>query len=256
LTDFGSSDAYVGCVKGVLLSINPKLNIVDISNEVPKFDVKRAGLILAQTARYFPKGTVHMSIVDPEVGTRRKLLLIETRRFFFVGPDNGILSVAAMRDGVLHAFQIDEVSCALPERSATFAARDIFAPVAARLTLGVRPCRLGDEIAEFKRLQIGEAVPSEKGIVGEVLMIDCFGNLVTNVGGESLGNIKPGQRILIRIGDKALRVPFLRAYGEARKGEPLALIGSAGFLEIGLNQGNASRILPRARSGSKVTVKQ
>jgi len=139
LTDFGMRDAYVGCVKGVLLGINPSINIVDISHEVPKFNVKYAALILAQAARFYPKGTIHMAIVDPGVGTRRRMLIVKTENYYFVGPDNGILSIAAIRDGVRQTFQIDERRAGPEGVSRTFAARDIFAPIATRLTCGMPP---------------------------------------------------------------------------------------------------------------------
>lgn len=254
LTDFGLRDAYVGCVKGVLLSINPHLNIVDISHEVPKFQVKYAALILAQAAKFFPKGTVHMAIVDPGVGMRRRMLIVETKNYFFVGPDNGVLSIAAIGDGVRHAFQIDKRRVVLEGSSGTFAARDIFAPIAARITCGAPPEDFGREITGFLELTPSVPRPSGRSVVGEVLIIDSFGNIVTNIDGPSLKGVKFNQRIPVKVGREDLRVPFVRTYGEVKRGEALALIGSGGLLEIAINQGSMSERLSSAKVGTRVAV--
>lgn len=256
LTDFGLRDAYLGCMKGVLLSINPSLNIIDISHEVPKFNVKYAALILAQAAQFFPKGTVHMAIVDPSVGTRRRMLIVETKNYFFVGPDNGVLSIAAIRDGVRQAFQIDERRVGLERGSRTFAARDIFAPIAARITCGVPPKDLGRTITGFHGLTIGGPRSSGVRIVGEVLLIDSFGNIVTNIDCSSLKGVKFDQCILVKVGSEDLRIPFVRTYGEVKEGEALALIGSSGLLEIGMNRGSMSGRLSSAKEGTRVAVER
>lgn len=255
LTDFGLQDAYVSSMKGVLLSINPDLAIVDISHEVPKFDVRRAALILAQAAPFFPEGTVHMAIVDPGVGTSRKPLVIETNRFIFVGPDNGILSLAAEKDGVRRQFQMEEGRYVLPERSSTFAGRDLFAPIAAHISRGVPLKRLGKELRSFRRISIHKPLSSNRSIRGEVLIIDSFGNLITNIDGSLLRGIKRGGIIAIEVDGKALRLPFLHAYGEVPRGNPLALIGSIGLLEIGSNRCSMAERLRGVKEGSRVLIR-
>jgi len=255
LTDFGLRDSYVGCVKGVLLGINPSLNIVDISHEIPKFNVKYAAIVLAQAARFFPKGTVHMAVVDPGVGTRRRMLIVKTANYCFVGPDNGILSIAAIRDGVRQTFQIDERRVGLEGGSRTFAARDIFAQIAARITCGMPPEGLGREITGFHRLTLGPR-PSGRRIVGEVLIIDSFGNIITNIDGSSLKGVKFDQRILFKVGSEGLRIPFVRTYSEVREGEALALIGGSGMLEIGVNQGSIAGRLSFVKEGTRVAFER
>ncbi|MEM2960846.1 MAG: SAM-dependent chlorinase/fluorinase, partial [Candidatus Bathyarchaeia archaeon] len=234
-------------MKGVLLDINPNLKIIDISHEIPKFNVRRAAIVLAQASSFFPRGTVHVAVVDPGVGTLRAPLIIKTKRYFFVGPDNGVLSIAAEKDGILCAYQIDEGRYVFADRSHTFAGRDIFAPVAAYISRGIPLKKLGREIESIKNISFNEPKRSGNQIDGEVLMIDSFGNIITNIDAQMIKDLKIGQIIPIKIGRKMLRVPFLRTYGDVEKGKPLALIGSSNLLEIGLNQGNISRLLRVAK---------
>ncbi|MGQ9514007.1 MAG: SAM hydrolase/SAM-dependent halogenase family protein [Thermoproteota archaeon] len=254
LTDFGQNDAYVASMKGVLLDINPKLRIIDISHEVPKFNVKRAAIVLAQASSFFPRRTIHVAVVDPGVGTLRKPLVMKTKNYFFVGPDNGVLSIAAEKDGILCVYRIEEGRYVFANRSCTFAGRDIFAPVAAHISRGVPLKKLGKEIGSIKRISICEPKRSGNMIDGEVLMIDSFGNIITNIGASLIRDMKIGQIILIKIGSKAIKAPFLKTYGDVERGKPLAIIGSYDLLEIGINQGNISRLLRDVKEGSKVRI--
>jgi S-adenosylmethionine hydrolase len=255
LTDFGLQDAYIASMKGVLLDINPNLKIIDISHEIPKFNVRRAAIVLAQAASFFPRGTIHVAVVDPGVGTLRRPIIIKTKHYFFVGPDNGVLSIAAEKDGVLCAYQIDEGRYVFANRSNTFAGRDIFAPVAAHISRGIPLKKLGGEIGNIKRIEISESKRSGNQIDGEVLMIDSFGNIITNISASLIKDLKLGQIILVKIGSRVLRVPFFKTYCDVEKGKSLALIGSSNFLEIGLNQGNISRLLRVVKEGTKIRIK-
>jgi S-adenosylmethionine hydrolase len=255
LTDFGLREAYVSSMKGVLLSINPNLTIVDISHEVPKFDIRRAALVLAQAAPSFPPWTIHMAIVDPGVGTSRKPLILETNRFTFIGPDNGVLSIAAVRDGVLRAFRIEGDRYALPGQSSTFAGRDLFAPIAAHISRGVPPRRLGKGLRNFRRLSIPKPRRTHQGIRGEVLLIDSFGNLITNIDRSLLRGMRSKGIVTAEVGGKVLRLPFLNTYGEAPRGNPLALIGSSGLLEIGSNRCSMAERLQGAKEGSGLLIR-
>jgi len=255
LTDFGTRDHYIASMKGVLLAIDPELHIVDITHEVPKFDIRRAALLLANSAKFFPHGTIHVAVVDPGVGTSRRPIIIKTKNYYFVGPDNGVLSVAAAGDGVKHVYQIrEDGSYVLQRRSSTFAGRDVFAPVAAHIAKGVPLEMLGEVIKSFKRIRIGEPKRFGNRIDGDVLLIDAFGNIVTNIGDELIEDLEPGQRILVNVGGKLLRVPFLKTYGDVERGKPLALVGSTGLLEIGLNQGSISCLLRNVKEGSRVSI--
>ncbi|MBO3802464.1 MAG: SAM-dependent chlorinase/fluorinase, partial [Candidatus Brockarchaeota archaeon] len=211
LTDFGTRDHYVASMKGVLLGIEPRLQVIDVSHDVPKFGVRRAAITLAQAAKFFPRGTVHVAVVDPGVGTPRKHLILETKRFFFVGPDNGVLSIAAEEDGIKGAYEIRGSRYVFQERSNTFAGRDVFAPAAAHLAKGLPPERLGEEIdpSEIKKVGIGEPRKSGRRVEGEILAIDEFGNLVTNITRSLVGELKFGKAITGKVGGSSLKVPFL-----------------------------------------------
>ena len=147
-SDFGLKDPYVAEMKGVILTINPKATLIDITHEVEKFNIRMAAFMLASAAPYFPQGTVHLAVVDPGVGTQRRAILIQTKKSFFVGPDNGILILAAQNQGIEHVYQLTNPTFMLPKISSTFHGRDIFAPAAAHLDKGVQPSEFGPEIKD------------------------------------------------------------------------------------------------------------
>ena len=255
LTDFGLREAYVASMKGVILSICPKAGIVDISHNVPKFDVRFGAFALAQATPYFPGGTIHLAVVDPEVGTERHPIAIKTKRFIFVGPDNGVLSLSAKNDGVETIVKIESSRHMLPKPSKTFAGRDVFAPVAAHLANGEPLTKLGPKLKTFKMLAISRPTLSEHRILGEVLVIDSFGNLITNIRSEDIrGRIEHGQCINVTIKDSTLRLRFMNAYAEVEKGEAVALIGSSNYLEIGVNQGSIFERLKDVDPDTKVEI--
>ena len=242
LTDFGTRDPYVASMKGTILKICVEAKIVDISHEVPKFDIKHAAFLLMQTTEYFPEGTIHVVVVDPGVGTNRRRILIETEKSFFIGPDNGVLIPAAEREGISQIIEIKSTNYMLSEISKTFEGRDVFAPVAAHLASGTPLESFGNPIKNEVKHPFPSPNVSKGGISGEVIHIDGFGNLITNMSKKQLGakDIEFGDAIAVSIDDRTHEIPFLRTYGASSKGEYLAIIGSSGFLEISINQGNAA----------------
>ncbi len=251
LTDFGTQDAYVGAMKGVILSLCPAVQLVDLTHEIPAQDVEAAGWQLFSCYRYFPPGTVHLVVVDPGVGTARRPILVTAGNYSFVAPDNGVLSP------ILHAekvstYVLDKEEFFLEKVSATFHGRDIFAPVAARLACGMAPEKLGRRISDEFRFPA--KVPQIDGHVirGEALFEDRFGNLITNIPEDLFRTFARSRPFAIGVGDVVLR-SLHRTYGEAPDQDIVALFGSAGFLEIAEVSGNAAKSLKAVR-GMPVTV--
>ncbi len=248
MTDFGSKDHYAGVMKGVILGINPNARIVDITHEVEKYNIFEAAFKLLSYYTYFPRGTVHVAVVDPGVGGERRPLAIEAGEYFFVGPDNGIFS--PLFDCLVNPaiIEITRSQYMLGDVSGTFHGRDIFAPAAAHLSSGVDIGELGDLAAEPASLDVPEPAVNGDEISGVVLYGDSFGNLVTNIPGAA---IKPGSRVYV---DGYALDRISGSYGEAGKGELLAIIGSAGLLEISVNQGSAKDFLGAKRVSVRVVA--
>lgn len=236
-TDFGYQDPYVAEMKGVIFTINPEAKIVDITHDVEKFDVRMGAFILASASQYFPKGTTHLAVVDPGVGIARRAILIETKEGFLVGPDNGVLVLAAQKQGIKRVFQVVNPKFMLPKVSFTFHGRDIFAPAAAFLDKGVVPEEFGPEIIDLTTPSYATVDRKGESLNGEVLHIDGFGNIITNIN-ERL--VTTSRTLEISLPNATLQLAFIQAYAEAKPKEPLALMGSHGFLEIALNQGSAA----------------
>ncbi len=246
LTDFGTKDYFVAEMKAVILSINPNVEIVDITHEVEKYNILNASFILACAYKWFPKGTVHVVVVDPGVGTKRRAIVVESKNYYFVGPDNGVLMMASLRDGIKRVVEITNKKYMLERISTTFHGRDIFAPVAAYISKGVDLSDIGREINDYIVPEFVEPqIVDKRTIIGKIIHIDSFGNLITNIDRSILDklNVSYGHHLEVRLRNKVIRVPFLPSYGYVKKGEFLALIDSEDFLEIAVNQGNASKIL-------------
>ena len=233
LTDYGTSDSYVGEVKGVLLSLAPGATLVDLTHEIAPGDVAAAGYILARAWSRFPAGTVHLAVVDPGVGTARPALALRTREHCFVGPDNGIFG------GVLRGAEVVAVQLTIPlGASATFHGRDLFAPAAARLARGESLDHLGKRYTAIPRRLSGTAPRYEgKVVVGEVIYVDRYGNLVTNLTTEFVPPYAVLEADSLTIG------PLRSTFGDVEKGGLLAYIGSGGTVEIAVRDGSASRRL-------------
>jgi len=243
LSDFGLKDPYVAEMKAVILSICPQARLVDISHMIEKFNVRMGAFVLASVAPYFPRGTIHVAVVDPRVGTKRRAVLVEVKDAFFVGPDNGLLMLAAKRQGIRHVYNIANRRFMLSRVSHTFHGRDIFAPVAAHLANGAKPSDFGSEIHDYVVPRFVKPRSTKDALFGEVLHIDDFGNIVTNISKaefEKTG-IRESAMFGLRLKDKVIKLKFCSTYGEVPVGESLALIGSHDFLEISTNQGNASK---------------
>ena len=251
-SDFGLKDPYVAEMKGVILNINPKATLIDITHEVEKFDIKMAAFVLASATPYFPKGTVHLAVVDPEVGTKRRAIIVETEKGFFVGPDNGILILAAKNQIIKHVFHITNPKFMVPNISHTFHGRDIFAPAAAHLDKGVAPTEFGEEIKNPITPEFTKFKEENGSLIGEVIHIDGFGNIITNINETAL-NQKQVKTLNVELPDLSLKLAFGKTYAEAKSKEPIAIIGSHGFLEIALNQGNAAEKF-HVKAGDEVVV--
>ncbi len=242
LSDFGLKDPYVAEMKAVILSINPEACVVDITHEIDKFNVRMGAFVLASATPHFPQNTVHVAVVDPGVGTERRSIIVETKRGFFVGPDNGLLMLAAHKEGIVKVHQIINPKYMLSRVSKTFHGRDIFAPAAAHLTSGTSPSEFGPAIQDYILPEFAKPQTKKGEVVGEVLHIDGFGNIISNISAENLErvSIREGQTLRVKLGNKTLKLRFCSAYGEVPAGTSLALIGASDFLEAALNQGNAS----------------
>jgi S-adenosyl-L-methionine hydrolase (adenosine-forming) len=249
-TDFGLEDPYVAQMKGVILSINADSNLIDISHSVKKFDVRMGAFTLASAAPYFPKGTVHLAVVDPGVGTKRRSVMVQTKQAFFVGPDNGILMLAAKSQGIEHVYDLSNSPYRLPKISSTFHGRDIFAPAAAYLDQGVKPFEFGPEIIDPLTPKFAETTRKNTSLYGEVLHIDSFGNIVTNIAEKDISNVKT---VKVKLAECSLEATFAKTYGEVNLKDPIALVGSHGFLEFAVNQGNAAEKY-NVHSGELVTI--
>ena len=237
LTDFGAADTYVGTMKGVILGINPGAVIVDLTHEVQPQNIEQAAFLLKTTYRYFPSGTVHLVVVDPGVGTKRRPIAVRGGRWTFAAPDNGVLSPVIRAEAGFQAFEIADPRFMLPETSRTFHGRDIFAPAAAHLSLGVPISELGPPVPNPILLP-PLAQPAGDILTGHVIHIDRFGNCITDIEEERFRWWARGS-ITIEAEGKPVRGP-VATYADAAPGEAVTLFGSAGHLEIAVGMGSAA----------------
>lgn len=233
LTDFGTADHYVAAMKGVILGICPEAPIVDISHEVRPFAIAQGAYLLSQAWEYFPKGTVHVAVVDPGVGSDRRAIVAQAAGHYFVGPDNGVLSMALKAAGAAKTREIKAAEYFRHPVSRTFHGRDIFAPAAAHLANGLDWERLGPPIEAWAQL--------DSEAIGVVLHVDRFGNIVTNFHRDKVGWVAERPFSLTISGQTVTR--WCEKYSEAKPGELFALWGSGGYLEISLSCGNAATVL-------------
>ncbi|HJQ82531.1 MAG TPA: SAM-dependent chlorinase/fluorinase [Candidatus Binatia bacterium] len=236
-TDFGLDDPFVGIMKGVIASRAPEARIIDVTHAVPPQDVLAGALVLRHAVPYFPPRSVHVAVVDPGVGTARRPLCVEVDGGFLVGPDNGLLSLAAEATGVRRIVHLTEERFFLSPRSRTFHGRDVFAPVAAALVAGTPVSQLGAEIADMERLSVPAPTKDGGTIRGQVVYVDHFGNLVTNLCAEHVG-----AGATIRIGTTRLR-GLAPSYAAVPAGEAVAVVDSWGLVEIAVRNGSARTTL-------------
>jgi S-adenosylmethionine hydrolase len=253
-TDFGTSDHLVGTMKGVILNINPAARIVDLNHHVTPFDVLDGALSIANAYRYFPARTIHVVIVDPGVGTDRRPLLVSGEKQYFIAPDNGVLSMIFERESCL-VRHITSEHYFLNPVSPTFHGRDIFVPTAAWLSKAFQTEAFGEEITDPVRFTMPKPKNAGQAVKGVVLRVDAFGNLMTNLRIEDVpaAAVESGA-IKLSVAGKEIR-KLAQTFGLGTPGEPIALFGSAGYLEIAVNRGSAARTLG-ANRGAEVTLER
>jgi S-adenosylmethionine hydrolase len=245
LTDFGTEDYFVGAMKGVVLTRNPRVVLVDITHAVPPHDVRAAAFTLSAVYAYFPPESIHLAVVDPGVGSERRPLVVEARGQSFVGPDNGLFSLVLDQNPAARVRHITNSKYFLPNRSSTFHGRDIFAPVAAALSLGVSPEQFGPIIEDPVRLQFTRwEVAPDGAILGAVIGVDRFGNCVTNLAWDQIQNRVTGRSARLLVKESEID-RFVTHYSEASEPppRPFFIVGSSGFLEISLWCASAAREL-------------
>ncbi len=248
-TDFGTSDAFVGVVKGVILSLAPDTTIVDITHGIPQGDLDAASFALDQAYAYYPAGTIHVVVVDPGVGTPRRILAVKANDHYFLAPDNSVLRRIFDRFPNASVVSVTNSDYFLPQTSQTFHGRDIFAPVAAHLALGVDMNRFGESITDFLKGDITLPQKSEHYVRGQIVYVDHFGNCISNI---SKNDFDP-QR-LREINIKHFQFERLsQSYAEHQVAEPLAIISSHDYLEIAVRDGNAAKFLD-IRKGEPIEV--
>ena len=248
LTDFGTEDAYVGMMKGVILTINPQAVIVDITHHIDPQDVIQAAYLIKSSYRYFPKGTVHLLVVDPGVGSDRSIVALEIMEHILLAPDNGVLTLL-MDEGKTDAIvSVENTRYFLEPVSRTFHGRDIFAPVGAHLCRGLDIKNLGSSLDQQNLVHLKISKPYSSGnhqLVGTVLWFDRFGNCISNIDAallEKMDKSGSGKMLEVKIGKHTIKGISLN-YAETEPKCPLAIIGGFGYLEIALNKGNAKHAL-------------
>ena len=250
-TDLGYQDPFVGIMKGVIAAINLRAQVVDLSHGVPAQNVVAGALILQHSVRYFATGTIHVVVIDPGVGSARKPILIEHEGSYFVGPNNGVLSLALEGKPPEHIIELTNADYHLQHISKTFHGRDIFAPVAAHLSLGVPPMEFGRPLDTLVNLFMPQIVRGENRVDGEIIYADGFGNLFTNIRERDLTAL-PRERLQVGLAGVALG-GLVTTYAGASAGEFACLFNSWGLLEIAINEESAMQ-RTGAKIGDKVTV--
>jgi S-adenosylmethionine hydrolase len=255
LTDFGDRDYFVASMKGVILGINPQARIVDLTHQIAPQHVEDAAYVLKSAYPYFPDGTVHVAVVDPGVGSARRPLLVSTSRYFFLAPDNGLLSYIYQDESSVDVRQIENRQYRLDSEGTTFDGRDVFAPAAAWLTRGQTPGSYGRLVRDFAKLPLAEPAWKSQAFVGQIVYVDHFGNLISNITAlhvKEVQGVTKRPHVTVRIG--GMTIDGLTAcYADAAPGEPCALINSNGQLEIFIKEGSAADLLKLGR-GERIDV--
>lgn len=236
LSDFGWNDVYVGVMKGVIAQINPTLTVIDLTHDISPQNITAAQFNLLNAYPYFPAGTVHAAVVDPGVGSMRRAIAIELEDGFLVGPDNGIFTGLIAQKSVVQVVELSNTQYwRVPEPSNTFHGRDVFAPAAAHLASGVSITKLGEPIdpATLIKLPIPVCITTANGFTGNIQHIDRFGNVITNIPGDYVRE----RNWFVSIGKR--KIPGSRTYSDVTPGEPLALVGSHGWVELAISGGDA-----------------
>ena len=258
LTDFGLNDEYVGTMKGVILSVNPSATIIDITHNIDPHDIIQAAFAIKSSYKFFPDGTVHVVIVDPGVGGSREIIALEMAGHIFLAPDNGILTLLVEEENIAEVVRVDNKKFFLKSISRTFHGRDIFAPVSAHISSGIKINNIGTSINknDLVKFSIPKPEISDKSeLVGSIVSVDRFGNLITNIDSSCLKNFcrpEPGKKPEIRIGNNRI-TGLSKSYENSAPNSPLIIIGSRGYLEIAVNCGSAKNYF-KAEKGDTITV--
>jgi S-adenosylmethionine hydrolase len=243
LSDFGSRDQYVSEMKGSILSLCPSTTLVDISHEIEKFNIRMGAFVLAAASTYFPADTIHVAVVDPGVGGQRRGLLIETKRATYIGPDNGILLPAALRDGIREIHSIENQEFMRSPVSSTFHGRDVFAYAAGKIACGAKASEIGPRVSDPVSVSLVGAESSRGKISCEVLAVDSFGNIATTASEKDLdaSGVKVGEELVMQTGRRVFHLSVGRIYSDTAEGKPILLIGSYGLLELAINKASAAK---------------
>lgn len=234
LTDFGIDDTYVAEMKAIMLRINRQLNFVDLTHNIAQADVQKAAFVLSCAYRFFPVKTIFLIVVDPGVATQRKALAVKIKDYYFICPDNGILSYVIEREKNFTAFNINNPRYFNPQLSKTFHGRDLFSPVAAYLSKGIPLYKFGSKIKRIVRLELIQVKIKGSKIIGQIVYNDHFGNLITNISFDVFKKVNPDQKkYQVLISNK--KIPILDAYAQVKPNQLLAIFGSRGYLEIAVN---------------------
>jgi S-adenosylmethionine hydrolase len=254
-TDFGSRDPFVGIMKGIILSINPLANIIDITHDISPQNIMEAAFAIEMSFASFPSNTIHVVIVDPGVGSVRRPILVITDRHYFVGPDNGVFSQIYTLSETLTVIHITAEHYFLPHRGPTFHGRDIFAPVAAWLSKGIGISNFGNSITDYVTISLPTLVtPAKNTIEGNVIYIDHFGNAITNIKAKKIDELFGSKSEgILQVVVKGIETPMKNYYSQAGDKGLYSLINSFGYLELFVNKGNASSDFGIV-VGEKVTV--
>ncbi len=253
LSDFGYKSSYVAQMKGIASSITDA-TLEDITHDIPAHNIREGAFVLKTASPFFPRGTVHVAVVDPGVGTGRRGIVATTNSQIFVGPDNGLLIPAARALGNFEVYEIQNPDFMLDSVSNTFHGRDVFTPIAAHILNGAYFDEIGSKITDYIDLNFGKFEIDTKSATGQVIYIDGFGNIITNIDGNRLRILLDyGKKIMLFIGKQKKEIPFVKAYNYVKKDEVLAAIGSNNLLEISINQGNAAEKL-KIKPGDQIKI--
>ena len=249
-SDFGNRDAFAASIKGVILKINPQAQMVDVSHEIAPQDIWEAAFTLKSAYSYFPKGTVHLAIVDPGVGSARRPIIVVTESYYFVGPDNGVFTLIYQEAERLRVHHVTASHYFLPNPGLTFHGRDIFAPVAAWLAKGIPSGNFGEEITDYMKLSVPSPKAGQNSIDGHVVHVDRFGNMITNISYKNIQTFLEAGADLNSVSINVVGRTIMglkKIYSEAAPNEPAAVINSSGVLEIFVFKQNARAVLSGKR---------
>jgi len=255
MTDFGEDDYFVASLKGIIYRINPLARIINITHRVPSFDIAIGSFILFSCYRYFPVPTIFLVVVDPGVGSVRKILLAKTEKYFFIAPDNGVLSQVFEAERIEQMREVTNPQFFLHEISHTFEGRDKMAPVAAWLSKGVSCSEFGPEVKSYARIKVQKPLIKGKEIFGHIIYIDKFGNLISNVHERMLNHLREEEgknTFTLQVGGVEID-SFLQSYSSGERGEFLVIIGSLGLVEVAAREASAQRKL-RVKVGDRIKI--